>query len=489
MKPLFSSLEWKQIDQETVRCLGFTPWDLMEEASVALCQAMLPFLPKDQPIHVVIGSGNNGGDGLAVARLLQNQGWRVNVWFVPTHPRPSAAWEKNRQLWTGPWQEVTPIDLDTFQEKIKKECVVEALLGLGTSRAVTGFLAQVIATLNESGTFRIALDMPAGLRADVPTLPLDGVLRADVTVTCHQPKLSLLLPDYEEWVGQCIVAPIMSFEKVSLPPSTQRMYWLDTVSHLIPTRSKFGHKGSFGHVLVLAGSAQMPGAAFLTTKACLRMGAGKVTCATESSVSQLVPLMVPEAMARPIDTLDWSQISSSFQAIAVGPGWTTAPDRFGWLQQVLRLPIPLVLDADALNVIAEHRDLIAQLPPETILTPHPKEFERLLGHGWKSDFDKLTFLRQFAVTYGVIVCLKGAHTCIALPNGDLVFNQTGNPGMATAGSGDVLTGMIASWLAQGVSPTKAAFLGVFLHGEAGDRAAANRSERALMASDIIEAIR
>lgn len=488
MVPLFSAQEWKQIDHEVVETLHITPWDLMERASEALTQAILPHLESNQPVHVVIGSGNNGGDGLAVARMLQNQGWNVHVWYVPSH-QPSVAWEKNRQLWTGFWEEVQPENSTMFHQHIQTGYLIEALLGYGTSRPIEGFLAKIITMMNEATAFRIALDMPAGLRADVPTLPLDVLFRADMTVTCHRPKLSLLLPDYEEWVGVCVVAPISVFESIPLPTSTLKMLWLESVRDWVPRRPKFGHKGTFGHVLVLAGSSQMPGASFLTTKACLRMGAGKVTCASDKAVTSLMPLAVPEAMAKSLEDLDWAKIPTTFQAVAIGPGWTTATDRLDLLQKVMHVPLPLVIDADALTLLANHRDLLTQLPPETILTPHPKEFERLLGHRWKNDFDKLTFLRQFSVTYGVIVCLKGAHTCIALPDGRLVFNSTGNSGMATAGSGDVLTGMIAGWLAQGVSPTQAALLGVFLHGEAGDRAALHRSERALMASDILEAIR
>lgn len=487
MKPLFSASEWKHIDQETIQSRGITAWDLMEAASWALCQAIQPHLPANVPIHVIVGSGNNGGDGLAVARFLQDLGRKVCVWYVPTHTSFSEAWLKNRSLWIGSWEIVR--DLDFFARAMKGQYVIEALLGIGTSRTVVGFLADVVNVLNEYAIFRIALDMPAGLRADVPTLPLQGILEANLTITCHRPKLSLLLSDYEDWVGRCLVAPIPMLIEASVPQSAGGMYWLENVDSLTPTRPKFGHKGSFGHVLVIAGSAQMPGAAFLTTKACLRMGAGKVTCASDRAVTQMIPLVVPEAIACETKELNWEGLSSAYQALAVGPGWTTDPARLDILQRILTLPIPLVLDADALNLLADHRELITSLPEETILTPHPKEFERLLGHRWKNDFDKLTFLRQFAQTYRVIVCLKGAHTCIALPNGQLIFNSTGNSGMGTAGSGDVLAGMIAAWLAQGVSPTKAALLGVFLHGEAGDRAAAKRSERAIIASDILESIR
>lgn len=487
MKPLYTAQEWLEIDQDTINFHQMTPWDLMELASQSLFERLKDLLPAQQPIHVVVGSGNNGGDGLAVARLLQQSHYEVYVWYFQMHDHPSEAWQENRRRYDGPFQEIH--DLTLFETNIRGQVIVEGLLGVGTRRAVVGKLKEIIEILNEKSGFRVALDMPAGLRADTPTLPLEGIFEANVTVTCHQPKLSLLLPDYQDYVGELDLAPIPIFEKRFSKTSQSGMYWLDSVEALLPKRDRFGHKGTYGHVLVVAGSETMPGAAYLTTKACLRMGAGKVTCASDSSVVQHLPWIIPEAMKRDVQSLIWRDLASQYQAIAVGPGWSTSPERLDWLREILQLPIPLVVDADALNLLADYRELLTSLPPHTILTPHPKEFERLLRHRWKHDFDKLVFLRQFATTYQVIVCLKGAYTCIAMPDGRLVFNSTGNPGMGTAGSGDVLTGMIAAWLAQGVSPEKAALLGVFLHGTAGDRAAQQRSERALMASDILDAIR
>lgn len=487
MKPLYSAQEWHRVDQDTLNFQHWKEWDLMEVASASLFNELRKYLPSSQPVRMVVGTGNNGGDGLAVARMLWESHHPVEVWQVPTSGQPSEAWIENRRRFLGPFQEIT--DLTQFEESIEGQYVVEAILGIGTHRPVVGKLKEIIQCMNEKASFRIALDLPAGLRADTPTLPLDGIFEADVTLTCHQPKLSLLLSDYAEYVGEWVIAPIPVLDaQMTFPPKSQ-MFWIDTIENLLPKRDRFGHKGTFGHALLLAGSEAMPGAALLATKACLRTGAGKVTCASAPKVLDYLPLAVPEAIALVEESIPWQDVPKKFQAAAIGPGWTTSATRLPMLQQVLEWPIPLVLDADALNLLAENRTLIPQIPPQTILTPHPKEFERLIGHRWKNDFDKLVFLRQFSVTYQVIVCLKGANTCIALPDGRLLFNSTGNPGMGTAGSGDVLTGMITSWLAQGVSPEKAAILGVFLHGEAGDRAAKLRSERAILASDILESIR
>lgn len=489
---ILSAAQIRDWDKFTLENEPIASIDLMNRAAQVFTNWFIRTHPDNAlPIVVFCGTGNNGGDGVAVARLLHWQGFDAKVVVCDFTGNRSADFEA--QIAALPKQDNIVVewlnaarDLPTVAAKA---VIIDALFGTGLRSPLEGEWAQVIDYLNDLPNKIVSIDLPSGLLADAHT-PGKAVVCAQQTFAFERPKRAFFLPENAERVGDWIVESIglhAAFEQ----ELASKFYYLtqsEVCEQLIP-RPKFSHKGSFGHGLLIAGSFGKMGAAVLAAKSCLRAGAGLLTVHTPRSGNIILQTAVPEAMVSADHRAKiWAEVPDlqSFASVGVGPGIGKDPETARALGELLkRIQQPLVLDADALNLLAENPNWWHFVPSNTILTPHPKEFERLFGKS-EHDFARLELLQKMAVEHEIVIVLKGAHTAIACPDGECWFNSTGNPGMATGGSGDVLTGILTGLLAQGYSPKSAALLGVYVHGLAGDLAALDRSEEALTAGDLIE---
>lgn len=489
---LFSSAQVKDIDAYTIEHEPISSIDLMERAAEVLFAAIVDLYPHGYRFVVFCGPGNNGGDGLAVARLLALQGKATSVFLIDEVEKLSQdAFVNYKRLEkkTDVSIQVMHSEMD-FPDIYSGDIVIDALFGSGLSRPLTGLAYDVVRFINDSNAEVISIDTPSGLPGeDSSGYPSEGIVRATRTLTLQFPKLSFLFPENELFVGEFHVLPIgLHPTALAATPTPYRYISSKDVVPLVPSRPVFGHKGTFGHLLIVAGSKGMMGASVLASVAAYRAGAGLVTAHVPAEQGHIIQVSIPEAIiSEDIDACCFSGIHNlnAFSAVVVGPGISTQSRTKAALRQLLNdIRIPLLLDADAINIIAEERDLLGMLPPNTILTPHPKELSRLVG-SWTSSFNRVELQQAFAQKYKVVLLCKGAFTTIALPNGELLFNSTGNPGMATGGTGDVLAGIVGGLLAQGLSSENAATLGVYLHGLAGDLAAQEMGQQAIIASDLV----
>ncbi|MEZ0611522.1 NAD(P)H-hydrate dehydratase [Fibrella sp. WM1] len=488
----------RQLDKYTIDHEPIAPIQLMERASQAFVDWFRMRFDALTPVKIFCGLGNNGGDGLAIARLLLQANYIVEVFVVRHAPRESDDFAHNHRrlkLLINPHYVEKPGDMPTLRQK---DVVIDAILGSGISRPVEGIVKVVVEAINRAPAQVVAVDIASGLYANQPNQPGEVAIQPDYTVTFELPKLAMLLPGNARWVGEWHMVDIGLHQRFIDQAPTPFYYTTDDEARLLlRRRDKFSHKGTFGHALLLAGSYGKMGAAVLAARACLRSGVGLLTVQVPRCGYDVLQTAVPEAMCRPDvnervltgpSEVDGPALAD-YSALGLGPGIGKAPETVRFLREVMTaFNRPMVIDADALNLIAEHRDLMGLLPENSILTPHPKEFERLTQR-WQNDYDKLELLRDFAQRKQVIVVLKGAYTAVALPNGEVHFNSTGNPGMSTGGTGDVLTGVLTALLAQGYDPVEAAVLGVFAHGQAGDVAARERGQIGLTASDVIDGLR
>jgi NAD(P)H-hydrate epimerase len=497
---ILNNEQTRRADEFTIETEPLSSIDLMERAAAAFTEKFTELYPNPQKVQIVCGLGNNGGDGLVVARILHQNGYDIKVYVVNYASQRSKDFSENL-LRLKDQCEVWFVDsVDDFV--LTSFVTIDALLGSGLSRKLTGLLAEVVSSVNDSGNDIVAIDSPTGLYTEKPNDESDVIIRATHTITFQAPKLAFLLPQNDAIVGAWHVANIgLNLSFLEENETKYKLVEKEFIDKITKQRSRNAHKGTFGSALLIAGSYGMMGATALSAKSCLRSGVGKLTVHSIPAGNEILQISVPEAMFSPAPDNDSGYINSFFyagdlekyQAIGVGPGIgvdVNVRQSLNVLIEVCReLNKPLIIDADGLNNIAQSPLTIARLPEKTVLTPHPGEFKRLVGKSWKNDYERLELLKGFARKNKVVVCLKGANTAVALPDGRVYFNATGNPGLATAGSGDVLTGMILSFLAQGYEPYQAAILGVYEHGLAGDRAAEKRSQRALIAGDIIEEIR
>ena len=467
------------MDQETIKREPISSIDLMERASRVFSQWFQLHYPSGRPVLILAGTGNNGGDGLAVARHLIQAGYSISVRIIWIQESGSDDFRLNLERLerlhpplanirnTSDWNPIEPSTL-----------VIDALFGSGLNRPLQGLVETVVERLNASGAEVVSIDLPSGLFADAPST--GTVVRASRCLGFAGPKKALLLPDSTPYCQAWDWLPIGWFPGLSdTLPSPD--FWVETsdLEASFPQRQHFGHKNLYGHVLVVGGRAGMRGAAWLAAEAALRAGAGLASCWLTSPGMDHCP-RTPEIMHL---TDPAGQLASA--VVAIGPGMGQDESAKQQLELILTTAaIPPILDADALNLLAAHPDLLEKLPPGSILTPHPGEFRRLFG-GSANGFDRVERLRAAATRLQCTIVLKGAHSVTATPEGHCFFNSSGNPGMATAGSGDVLTGIIAALRAQGLAPEKAAVAGVCWHGLAGDRAAATLGQAGLLASDLI----
>lgn len=449
----------RQADQYTIQNEPISSEGLMERAAGQVFEWLMAHIQKDNKVKIFCGAGNNGGDGLVVSRRLSEVG-RPNQVYLLRDFRSAA-------------------DFPAIEEN---DIIIDALFGSGLNRPVEGLAAELIRYLNAQQAIRISIDIASGLFADSPS-PDAAIFKPDYTLTFQMPKLAFMMPENDPYVGKLVVLDIQLHPQYLLEVETNNfLVNKEIIKPIIHHRTKYSHKGTYGHALLVAGSEGKTGAAILGAKSCLRTGVGLLSVKLPQSAWTPLQASLPEAMIHTDDTLD------AFNAIGVGPGLGKDDDAQRMVRHLIQdAKVPMVMDADALNIISENKTWLSFLPAKTILTPHPKEFERMFGRTSDS-FERLDLLRNMAVAHNIIIVLKGANTSVAMPNGAIFFNSTGNPGMATAGSGDVLTGMILSLLAQRYTPEEAAVLGVYLHGLAGDLAAEALGQEALIASDITENI-
>ncbi|WP_266367162.1 NAD(P)H-hydrate dehydratase [Tellurirhabdus rosea] len=488
----------RALDQYTIEHEPIAPINLMERAAQAFVEWFTERFDTSRPVKIFCGLGNNGGDGLAIARLLIQLEYSVQAFIVRYAPRESEdCMHNHRRL-----KLLTTIGYIEQEKEMPvirpNEIVIDAILGSGLSRPAEGIIRTVIEAMNFSPAMVISVDIASGLYSDAPT-PLNAIaVEPDQTVTFQLPKLAFMQPSNSRFVGEWHSVDI-GLSRTFIDRQKTPFYYTTEkeIRHLLRRRDRFAHKGTFGHALLLAGSYGKIGAAVLASRACLRSGVGLLTVHVPHCGYPILQTAVPEAMCLPDDNAEvltgFSRVMGedwgAYSAVGIGPGIGKFPETLGVVRNLLdRARKPVVIDADALNLLGENRDLLGKLPQNSILTPHPREFERLTRR-WNNDYEKLTLLREFAKKHQVIVVLKGAHTAIALPDGSVHFNSTGNPGMSTGGSGDVLTGILTALLAQGYDPVEAAVLGVYQHGAAGDRAAQRFGQTAITAQDIAESLR
>ena len=477
-------------DAYTIENEPISSVDLMERAATKIYFWLMHNLKsKEVSIKIFCGMGNNGGDGLVLARLLATQDIYAQVFILRVSDNFShdaeVNYERLKEIQDVPMYDI--FSKDDFPKISDDDIIIDALFGSGLNRPLEGLVAEMVQHINDNHAIRIAIDIASGLKAD--SIGGNGpIIRADYTLSMQFPKMAFMYPENEPFVGKWEVLDIKIHPDYIENVETVNFYTTaDVVKPLLHKRAKHSHKGTYGHALLIAGSTGKTGAAMLASESCLRSGAGLLT--THLPKSAMLPLQVylPEAMIS-VDNLDdcFSQVPDLqlYNAIGVGPGLGKAPETVTALKHLIQeAKVPLVLDADALNIISENKTWLSFLPEKTILTPHPKEFERLFGKTDNSA-QRIERQREMSQKHNIIIVLKGANTSITFPNGSCFFNSTGNPGMATAGSGDVLTGIILSLLAQRYTPEEAAVLGVFLHGKAGDFAASDLGMESMIASDI-----
>ncbi len=492
MAKILSVDQIRAADRYTIEHEPISSIDLMERASQAFVHWFINKFATDQIVTIYCGIGNNGGDGLAIARLLLKRQYDVKVIMVGDASKGSLDFKINYARWLDLDQPLTAInEAGDLPQLSSTDIIVDGLFGSGLSRPLEGLYYEIIHALNEMDATKVSIDIASGLFADKAA---EGVIfQADYTVSFQLPKLAFLLPENAKFVGEWQVVDIgLSKEFVNSTSSQHTYLDHDEVAPLLRPRNKFDHKGNYGHTLLIAGSKGKMGAAILAARACLRSGAGLLTVLVPSVGLNTIQNAVPEAMAIADPCEDHiSQVPEGLDAVdtvAIGPGIGQHPNTLAMLTQLLvQVDRPLVLDADALNLIGANRELLEKIPTDSILTPHPKEFQRLTKK-FVDSFERLELQKRFTSKYNLTVLVKGAHSTITSRDNQIYFNSTGNPGMATAGSGDVLTGVVTGLLTQGHKPLTALQLGVYLHGAAGDIAAQQIGQNALIASDLIKSL-
>lgn len=489
---IFTSSNINKVDAYTIENEPIASIDLMERAAQALTNAIATRWTKDTPITLFAGPGNNGGDALAVARMLAEKGYKIEVFLFNTKEELSPNCQINKEL-VEMMPEITFTEVSTQfipPTLTEEHVVVDGLFGTGLNKPLAGGFAAVVKYINASPSTVVSIDIPSGLMGEENTFNVPThIIKADITLSLQLPKLAFFFAENVEFVGQ--------WELLNIELSRQGMREIETdyelleveqIQALIKPRKQFAHKGNFGHGLLIAGSQGMAGASILAARACLQSGIGLLTVHAPSGNNDIIQVAIPEAMveqdlnlthfACPTDT-------DNYQAVAIGPGLGCAPEtEEALIEQLRTCQTPVVLDADALNILANHRHVLHALPKGSILTPHPKELERLVGP-CQDSYERLAKACELARAANVHIVLKGAYSTIITPTGHCYFNSTGNPGMATAGSGDVLTGIILALLTQGYIAQQAAQIGTYVHGLAGDFAQKKKGMISLTATDIV----
>ncbi len=482
----------READAYTIANEPIASVDLMERAATKCFDWLRKRVDSKRRVLVFCGLGNNGGDGLVIARLIAAVNPNVLVYVIRYADKCSDDFQINYDR-LKEVRGLKSFDIkegDALPLVNQEDVVIDAIFGSGLSKPVVDLPAKVIRHINSSKALVVSIDMPSGLFSDEFTDTKAGaVVQADYTLSFQFPRLAFMFAENENLVGEWNVLDI-GLKTDFIDQTGIKNFFLTRkmAAGLLKHRTKFAHKGNFGHALLITGGYGKMGASVLASKACLRSGVGLLHTHTPGKGYQVIQTAVPEAMVT-IDPNDDCLTAlpdlSPFTAIGIGPGiGFHEKTRIALKLLIQNAAVPLLFDADALTILGENKTWISFIPKNSVFTPHPKEFERLAGKA-KNDFDRNRLQREFCIKHGVYVVLKGAHTCICGPDGVCHFNSTGNPGMATGGSGDVLTGLITGLLAQKYHPRDACLLGVYLHGLAGDLAAKKLGMEALIAGDIV----
>lgn len=483
----------READAYTITHEPIDSIELMERAARECFNWIYRYLRRGQVVKIFAGLGNNGGDGLAIGRLLARQNVRVQIYVIRYSEKMSDDFRINlERLERFPDVQLTDLhEGDQFPEIDKHDLLVDAIFGSGLSRPVKGFVAKVIKHLNASKATLIAVDIPTGMYTDTSSSNLGGaIIEANYTLSFQFPKYAFLFPENEQYVGIWEILPIGLHPDFieSVDVKNFLLTRTDILKSLIK-RTKFSHKGTYGHALLIAGGYGKMGASVLASRACLRSGVGLLTTHIPGKGYEILQTTIPEAMVSidPSDEFFSEQPDLlPFNAVGVGPGIGTSDETAKALKILIQnAGAPILFDADAINILGENRTWISFVPRHSIFTPHPREFERI-SEKVNDDYERIELQRAFSIKHSVYVVLKGANTSISCPDGTCYFNTTGNPGMAVAGSGDVLTGIILGLMAQGYSPKESAVMGVYLHGVAGDHAARKTGIESMIAGDIVE---
>lgn len=490
---ILSAAQIREWDQYTIRHEPIASIDLMERAAAACFNWLDENGWLVSRFAVYCGKGNNGGDGLAIARMLAERGCTVAVHILEFGHKGTDDFQINlAKLHQHPAAEIFYIQDETnFHQLLPDMVVIDALFGSGLSRPLDGITEKLVEHINSSGCPVISIDIASGMAVDHSSLG-NTIIKAAYTLSFQCCKLAFLLAENAPFTGELVILDI-GLHNGFLETIENSFELVDKkiIQSIYQPRKRFAHKGNFGHAMLIAGSYGKMGAAVLAAKACLRSGAGLLTCFIPKCGYEILQTTVPESMLlTDVNSSLLTKIETggiNYDVTGIGPGIGTASETRAAVKDLLTIvKTPMVIDADALNGIAMEKQF-PSLPPGSVLTPHPKEFARLFGES-KNDFEKINKAIDNAKLLNCLIVLKSHHTFIATPSGKGYFNSTGNAGMATAGSGDVLTGMITGLLAQGYAPDEAAILGVYLHGLAGDAAAEKFSQEAMMAGDLTECI-
>lgn len=487
---ILSSQQIRKADEHTIKNKRIPSIELMENAARAFTEWFINKFSNENSIAIVCGIGNNGGDGLAIARMLIQKKYKVNVFIVVPKKGNTddfAINQKRLKKMTDVIYITKESDIPNFNQQI----IIDGLFGSGLSRPVDrSVFKKVILKMNDSGGKKVAIDIASGLFADKSSKE-STIVKADYTISFQVPKLAFMMPENHQYVGEWHIVDIgLDQQYVNSQKSDYEIIQDKDIAGIFKKREKFTHKGDYGKCLLIAGSFGKIGAAILASKAALRTGAGLLTIHAPRCGYNILQISAPEAMVSPDE--DEKYFSSlpeleNYDVIGIGPGLGTHEFTLNAYAELLsRWKKPMIIDADGLNLLAKNHHLMDMVTEDSILTPHPKEFDRLDGE-FEDNFERLQRLRSFAIDHKVFVVLKGYRTAIATPAGKVYFNLTGNPGMATGGTGDVLTGILTALLGQ-YPPEKAVLLGVWLHGLAGDKAADKIGMEAMIASDVIEFI-
>ena len=486
---ILSGKQFNEWDKYTMQHSGISAIDLMERAAQTCCQWLRDQHLVPGSFSIFCGKGNNGGDGLAIARMLIESGSKVTIYIPESKKKGTHEFEINFQrlqsisgniIFVGSLTKLSPI--------AKEDIIIDALFGTGLHSPVDGISGSLIDHINSCRNNIISIDVPSGLYIDETSMG-NKIVRATETISFQAGKLAFYVAENSEITGNITILDI-GLLKDYASDNSEVFSEMDfpLLSNIYKPRKQFTHKGNYGFACIIAGGKGMMGAAVLATRACLKGGSGKVTCICPETGTVILQVSAPEAMVRSSgkNAIKVLPDLTAYNAIGIGPGLGIKDSHKKLLKQLfVTFTSPIVIDADALNVIAQDKSILSSIPANSILTPHPKEFDNLFGES-ANDFDRIAKARDIARECSIYIILKGHKTLIACPNGKAYFNSTGNAGMATGGSGDVLTGLLTSLLAQGYSSSEASMLGVYLHGVAGDICAEEMSQEAMIAGNIID---
>ncbi|MCP2605053.1 NAD(P)H-hydrate dehydratase [Candidatus Aminicenantes bacterium AH-873-B07] len=502
---ILTSKEMKKIDNITINEIGIPGCVLMENAGIQIYKAIKKKFPelKKEKISIIAGPGNNGGDGLVVARHLFNEGIKPEIYLLASREKVKGDAGINLKIAEKIGLKIQEVNSEKIwnihKEKISNSTlIIDAIFGTGLTRPVEGLFKRVIEDINEIKAFKIAIDIPSGLSSDTYQI-IGPCVKADLTVTLGAPKIAHIFPPTEEYIGELIIADI------SIPPflfenKNLKLELIDknAIISCFEPRKKDTHKGTYGHLFILAGSLGKTGAAIMAGKSALKIGAGLVTIGTPQSCLPIIARSMMELMTEPLAETEKKTLSEKAleevlilskdkDALLIGPGITTHPSTSNLILNILeKIDKPVVIDADGLNILASRPEVLKNVKNNIVLTPHPGEFARLLKKTTKEILkNKIEYTREFATKYNVYLVLKGYKTLIATPEGNVFVNPTGNPGMATAGSGDVLSGILGGLIIQQKNFLNAILAGIYVHGLSGDIASQKIGEKSLIARDLI----